>query len=136
MSEQQDVQALQEENAQLHALVQHQREELEQVAFFKDAIKDPRVKQGLYLYRKGLGVPFASFSQWCVKGRGQGCQCWRCLADRGFMASLETERNAMAESAMSNTHQRAKIEIMAADGDQQAIEALLIAGAADASTLR
>lgn len=131
MNDDMSIQTLQEENTQLHALVQHQREELEQVAFLKGAMSDPRVKQALYLYRKGLG-PGASFSQWCRKGAAVNCQCWRCLADRGVMSSPDSERLAMADSAMTSKHQLAKVQIMAADGDQQAIDALGIIARLDA----
>lgn len=123
MSDESNIQALQEENTQLHALVQHQREELEQVAFLKGAMRDLRVKQALYLYRKSLG-PGASFSQWCRKGAAFSCACWRCLAELDQMASPDTERMAMVDSAMADRHQLAKVQVMAADGDQQAIDAL------------
>ena len=126
------IQTLQEENTQLHALVQHQREELEQVAFLAGALKDPRVMQAIYLYRKGLGVPFGSFSQWCIKGC-EVCACWRCCADAEINATPDTERHAMATAARRGRFKLDMVRGMAEQGDQQAIDALDIIKQLDAT---
>lgn len=97
----------------------------EQVTFLAEAIKDHRVRQALYLYRKTLG-PGASFSQWCSKGFGRGCQCWRCLADVGRFSSDTSEILSMAESADRSPQQLPKIQALAEQGNPSAVTALKI----------